>query len=149
MINDKFTKHPKEVLKSELTDLQFHVTQNNGTEPPFRNEYWDFFQDGIYVDITTGEPLFSSKDKFNSSCGWPSFSKPIQKERVKYAEDNSFGMHRIEVRSQSGDIHLGHVFNDGPEVHGGMRYCINSASIRFVSKENMTAEGYEDFLKFL
>jgi methionine-R-sulfoxide reductase len=125
------------------------VTQNSGTERPFDNIYWNFFEKGLYVDIVTGEPLFSSKDKFESSCGWPSFSKPIQKEHIRFIEDISFNMRRIEVRSQIGDSHLGHVFDDGPEELGGMRYCINSAALRFIPEKDMIAEGYEDYLSLI
>lgn len=130
-------------LKMKLSPMQYYVTQENGTEPPFQNEYHDFFEDGIYVDIVTGEVLFSSKDKFESGCGWPSFSKPLQKN-VQYIEDFTHGMHRIEVRSASS--HLGHVFNDGPSSLGGMRYCINSASIKFIPKNEMKELGYGEYL---
>ncbi|NLV17170.1 MAG: peptide-methionine (R)-S-oxide reductase MsrB [Syntrophomonadaceae bacterium] len=129
-------------LKAKLTDMQYNVTQNNATEPPFRNEYYDNFNEGIYVDITTGEPLFSSLDKFESGCGWPSFSKPIKADSIKETEDNSLGMKRTEVRSKLGDSHLGHVFQDGPRESGGLRYCINSASLLFIPKEEMEARGY-------
>ena len=118
-----------------MTPLQYEVTQNNATEPPFRNEYFDNFDEGIYVDIATGEPLFSSEDKFDSGCGWPAFSKPIDKKLVKEIIDKSHGMQRIEVRSSNGDSHLGHVFTDGPRDRGGLRYCINSASLKFIPKK--------------
>lgn len=140
-------KYPdKDRLKSELTERQYKVTRENSTEPPFQNEYWDHFKPGIYVDITTGEPLFSSKDKFSSGCGWPSFSRPIDHGAVKRKTDASFGMIRTEVRSSIGDAHLGHVFDDGPEKSGGDRYCINSASLRFIPKEDMEKEGYGSLL---
>lgn len=132
----------KTELKTTLTNMQYNVTQNNSTEPPFRNEYWNNKQKGIYVDITTGEPLFSSKDKFDSGSGWPSFTKPINGTDLKENRDTSHGMIRTEVRSKAGDAHLGHVFNDGPKDKGGMRYCINSASLKFIPKEEMEAQGY-------
>ncbi len=135
----------KEAL-GRLTSEQFHVTQQNGTERPFAGEYDDHFEPGIYVDIVSGEPLFSSSAKFNSGCGWPAFSKPIVDENVNELRDGSYGMVRTEVRSVHGDSHLGHVFPDGPSDMGGLRYCINSASLRFVPKEDMEAEGYGAFL---
>ncbi len=141
-----FPKPSAERLKGLLTQLQFDVTQRNATEPPFENEYWDHFADGIYVDITTGEPLFSSKDKFLSSCGWPSFSKPLAPDALYEREDLSHFMVRREVRSKKGDAHLGHVFEDGPRDRGGLRYCINSASLRFIPKEDMAKEGYGHLL---
>lgn len=144
-----FEKPTSNIIKNTLSEVQFDVTQNNGTERPFDNLYWNFFEKGLYVDIVTGEPLFSSKDKFESSCGWPSFSKPIQKEHIRFIEDISFNMRRIEVRSQIGDSHLGHVFDDGPEDLGGMRYCINSAALRFIPEKDMIAEGYEDYLHLI
>lgn len=131
-----------EELRESLTDIQYAVTQLNETERPFMNEYDDEFRKGIYVDIVTGEPLFSSEDKFDSGCGWPSFSKAIAPEVVNEKEDTSHNMDRTEVRSRVGDSHLGHVFNDGPAESGGLRYCINSASIRFIPYENMEEEGY-------
>lgn len=141
----KYTKPELKDLKQNLTELEFQVTQNNATEKPFENQYWDHFERGIYVDVVTGEPLFTSKEKFNSSCGWPSFTKPVYKESIRYVEDRSLFMHRIEVRSQVGDSHLGHVFNDGPEEMGGLRYCINSASIRFIPYEKLDEEGYGEY----
>ncbi|MEL7654956.1 MAG: peptide-methionine (S)-S-oxide reductase MsrA [Bacillota bacterium] len=131
-----------------LSPVQYEVTMKNGTEPPYQNEYWNNDQEGIYVDIITGEPLFSSKDKFEA-CGWPSFSKPMDPEGVKSKKDFSHGMIRDEVRSRVGDIHLGHVFEDGPIESGGLRYCINSASLRFIPKEKMEEEGYGKYLKQL
>ena len=139
---DKYTKPSDEELKAKLSDTQYNVALKNDTERAFSNEYWDNFEKGIYVDITSGEPLFSSTDKFSSGCGWPSFSKPISKDLIKYSEDNSFNMNRTEVRSRSADIHLGHVFDDGPKESGGLRYCINSASLRFIPYEKMDEEGY-------
>lgn len=143
IIDEKdYPKPDDEVLKAKLTPLQYSVTQHKNTEMSFSNEYWDNHAAGIYVDITTGEPLFSSKDKFDSGCGWPSFTKPIIKEVVNYADDNSFNMHRTEVLSRSGQAHLGHVFDDGPKDRGGLRYCINSASIKFIPLDQMEKQGY-------
>ena len=143
----KYTKKEKEELKKVLTEEEYYVTQENGTERPFTNEYWDFNGEGIYVDITTGEPLFTSKDKFHSSCGWPAFSKPIDRSIIKEKIDKSHGMIRTEVRSRLGDSHLGHVFCDGPEDLGGLRYCINSASLKFIPKEELKKNGYEEYLE--
>ena len=145
----KYNKVDKKTLKKELTPLQYDVTQNNATERAFDNAYWNEFREGIYVDVTTGEPLFISTDKFESDCGWPSFSKPIKDRLVAEKSDRSFGMNRTEVRSKTGDAHLGHVFNDGPTEQGGLRYCINSASLRFIPKDQMKAEGYEKFIALL
>ncbi len=131
--------------KSELTDMQREVTQNSATEPPFKNEYWDHKEEGIYVDLVSGEPLFSSNDKFDAGCGWPSFTDPIEKQEVVEKEDLSHGRVRTEVRSKTADSHLGHVFPDGPG-ESGLRYCINSAAISFVPKDKMKQEGYEEFL---
>lgn len=142
------TEFSKESLKARLSDIQFQVTQNAATERPFSGEYDDFYQEGIYVDVVSGEPLFSSKDKFDAGCGWPSFSKPIQEEEVKELVDKSFGMKRTEVRSATADSHLGHVFDDGPKESGGLRYCINSAALRFVPKDELEAQGYGDFLPY-
>jgi peptide methionine sulfoxide reductase msrA/msrB len=143
----KYVKKSKEELKTILTKTQFEVTQNNATESPFRNEYFDKYDEGIYVDITTGEPLFVSDDKFESGCGWPSFSKPISSDMITNVVDRSHGMIRTEVRSKFGDSHLGHVFEDGPIDRGGLRYCINSASLRFIPREKMEQEGYGEYLK--
>jgi methionine-R-sulfoxide reductase len=134
----------KKDLKTKLTPLQYHVTQENGTERPFENEFWNHHEEGLYVDIVSGEPLFSSLDKFDSSCGWPSFAKPVQKLETKV--DRTFSMVRTEVRSKEADSHLGHLFTDGPIELGGYRYCINSAALRFIPKKDMKKEGYEAYL---
>ncbi len=131
-----------EALRQRLTPLQYDVTRRNATEPPFQNAYWAEHRPGIYVDITTGEPLFASTDKFESGCGWPSFTRPIDPQAVREKADASHGMTRTEVRSRAGDAHLGHVFTDGPREKGGLRYCINSAALRFIAKEDMAREGY-------
>lgn len=136
----------RETWKNHLTPLQYQVTQKNGTEPPFQNEFWNNKEEGIYVDIVSGEPLFSSRDKYDSGCGWPSFTKPIQEEAVKENEDLSHNMLRTEVRSKKADSHLGHVFDDGPGPEG-LRYCINSAALRFIPKENLEEEGYGEYRK--
>lgn len=148
-ISKKYVKKTRDELKASLNEMQFDVTQSNGTEPPYRNEYFDTFEEGIYVDITTGEPLFLSDDKFESGCGWPSFSRPIDSKLIKNITDKSHGMVRTEVRSSNGDAHLGHVFEDGPADQGGLRYCINSASLRFIPKEKMEEEGYGEYLSIL
>ena len=145
----RFAKKSKAALQRELTPLQYAVTQENATERPFDNEYAANFEEGIYVDITTGEPLFLSADKFESGCGWPAFSKPIDKALITEHNDFSLFRARTEVRSKTGDAHLGHVFPDGPKELGGLRYCINSASLRFIPKADMEREGYEDYLKLL
>ena len=131
---------------SKLTPIQYHVTQQSGTERPYTGEYDGHKEPGIYVDIVTGEPLFASADKFDSGCGWPSFTKPIVDAHVTEHRDATLGMVRTEVRSKFGDSHLGHVFPDGPRDRGGLRYCINSASLRFVHRDDMEAEGYGEFL---
>ena len=131
-----------EVLKSTLSEDAWQITQEAGTEYPFTGEYWDEERPGLYVDITTGEPLFFSFDKYDAGCGWPSFTRPIAAELIKELEDKSHGMIRVEVRSRSGNAHLGHVFTDGPKDRGGLRYCINSASLRFIPYEDMEKEGY-------
>lgn len=136
-----------EELRKKLTPEQYAVTRENATEQPFKNEYWKHHEEGIYVDIISGKALFSSKDKFDTDCGWPGFAKPIDATEVKELSDKTLGMERIEVRSSTGDAHLGHVFNDGPKEKGGLRYCINSAAIRFVPKAKMAEAGYAGWLK--
>ena len=133
-------------LKAKLTAEQYKVTQREGTERPFANEYWDNHEAGIYVDIVSGEPLFSSLDKFDSGTGWPSFTKPLVPDHIKTRTDRTLWMTRTEVRSTHGDSHLGHVFDDGPREAGGLRYCMNSASLRFIPVAKLTEEGYGEFL---
>jgi peptide methionine sulfoxide reductase msrA/msrB len=144
----KFKKPSRKELKKKLTPLQYAVTQEDGTEPPFSNPYWNEKREGIYVDIVSGEPLFSSADKFDSKSGWPSFTRPLNEDAVVEKADNSYNMTRVEVRSRLADSHLGHVFRDGPEPTG-LRYCINSAALRFIPRENMKARGYGDWLSVL
>jgi peptide-methionine (R)-S-oxide reductase len=140
----KFTKDPAVIAR--LTREQYRVTQQGGTEAPGTGKYLDNHEPGIYVDVVSGEPLFASSDKFDSHCGWPSFTKPIEPANVSELRDTSHGMVRTEVRSANGDSHLGHVFEDGPRDRGGLRYCINSASLRFIHRDDMEAEGYGDYL---
>jgi peptide-methionine (R)-S-oxide reductase len=132
---------------SRLSKEQFRVTQQSATERPFENAYWDHDAPGLYVDIVSGEPLFSSLDKFDSDCGWPSFTKPVDPENVDERSDNTHGMSRTEVRSTHADSHLGHVFDDGPKAAGGLRYCINSASLRFIPLDELESEGYGEYVK--
>lgn len=140
-----YTKNADAVAR--LSREQFHVTQQNGTERPFENAYWDHDAPGLYVDIVSGEPLFSSLDKFDSDCGWPSFTQPVDSENVEERSDNTYGMSRTEVRSSHADSHLGHVFDDGPKAAGGLRYCINSASLRFIPVDELESEGYGEYVK--
>ena len=146
-VTETFKKPADTELKSKLTPMQYKVTQHEGTEPPFKNEYWDNHEQGIYVDIVSGEALFSSLDKFESGTGWPSFSRPLAPENVKTKTDRQFFMSRTEVRSSHADSHLGHLFDDGPKPTG-LRYCMNSASMRFIPASKLVAEGYGEYAKF-
>lgn len=146
---NKYPRPSNEELKVKLTDIQYKVAVENNTESAFSNEYFDNHEAGLYVDVVTGEPVFSSKDKYDSGCGWPSFTKPIEPEVIVLKVDNKFNMIRTEVRSRSGNIHLGHVFDDGPKDKGGKRYCINSASIKFIAKDKMEAAGYGYLLNLI
>lgn len=142
----QYKKPDTDKLKTQLSAEQYKITQLCGTEPPFNNAYWDNKAQGIYVDIVSGEPLFCSVDKFDSGTGWPSFTKPIEKEHLTYHQENDL-YRRIEVRSLNADSHLGHVFEDGPEEEGGLRYCINSASLKFIPVSELKEAGYEKYLK--
>ena len=146
MGNDNYEKPSDSDLKEKLTPMQYRVTQHEGTEPPFRNEYWNNHEAGIYVDVVSGEPLFSSLDKFDSGTGWPSFTKPLEDTNVTTKTDRQFGMVRTEVRSVHANSHLGHLFDDGPKPTG-QRYCMNSASLRFIPVDKLEAEGYGAYLK--
>ena len=145
----QYEKPSENALKENLSEEAYQVTQHAATERPFDNEYFATFEEGIYVDVTTGEPLFFASDKFDAGCGWPSFTRPIAKDVIKYYQDKSHGMERIEVRSRSGNAHLGHVFTDGPQEQGGLRYCINSAALRFIKKEKMEQAGYGYLLSYM
>lgn len=136
----------KEELKQRLTAEEYRVTQKNGTERPFTGKYDDFYEEGIYVDVVSGEPLFSSKDKYDAGCGWPSFTQPIEKKNIKEKLDKTLFMTRTEVRSEAADSHLGHVFTDGPQDKGGLRYCINSAAMKFIPVDQLEAEGYGEYV---
>lgn len=142
----RYARPSDDSLRRSLTPMQWEVTQNAATERPFTGEYTDEHRKGIYVDVTTGEPLFLSTDKFDSGCGWPAFSRPVSEDATAYRRDTSHGMERVEVRSRQGDAHLGHVFRDGPRSSGGLRYCINSAALRFVPLEDMERQGYGEYV---
>ena len=144
---DEYKNLTFEEIEQNLTDLEKRVTQNNGTDAPFRNEYYNNTEDGLYVDLYTGEPLFTSLDKFQSDCGWPSFAKPVNETVVAEKRDLSHGMVRTEVRSSESDVHLGHIFMDGPKELGGLRYCINSAALRFIPKRELEEMGYGEYLE--
>lgn len=146
---DRWVRPSDAELRRKLSDEQYEVTQNNATERPFSSEYVDEHRKGIYVDVTTGQPLFSSSEKFDSGCSWPSFSRPLPDSEIVERQDLSHGMVRTEVRSSAGDAHLGHVFPDGPRSRGGLRYCINGASLRFIPLDRMAAEGYSDYIKYV
>lgn len=138
----------KDQRLKELTQMQYYVTQQQGTEPPYQNEFDQHFEEGIYVDIVSGKPLFSSKDKYDAGCGWPAFTKPLDAPEVSEHVDSSHGMRRVEVRSKTADSHLGHVFPDGPQQYGGLRYCINSAALRFIPVSKLQAEGYGEYVAY-
>src|SRR5699024_5120237 len=142
----RYIKPSEEEIRKKLSDLEYEVTQKDGTETPFTHEFNENYEDGIYVDIVSGEPLFSSNTKYDAGCGWPSFTEPIQNELIIEKEDRSRGRIRTEVRSKYADSHLGHVFEDGPKDKGGLRYCINGAALRFIKKEDMEKEGYGEYL---
>lgn len=142
----KYSRPSQDKIKRKLNNLEYEVTQENATEKPFTHEFNENNEDGIYVDIVSGEPLFSSNDKFDAGCGWPSFTEPIENEHILEKKDTSIGRVRTEVRSKYADSHLGHVFEDGPEDKGGLRYCINGAALKFVKKEDMEKEGYGEYL---
>lgn len=146
---DDYKKPEESELKKKLSKEQYDITQKNNTELPFQNEYWSNKEKGIYVDIVTGMPLFVSSDKYDSGCGWPSFTKPIDKNAIVYKRDVSHGMERTEVRSKNAESHLGHVFTDGPIDEGGLRYCINSASLKFIPQSQMAENGYGDYIELI
>ena len=146
---ENYIKPSTDEIKKKLSREQYDVTQKNYTEPPYKNEYWDSKEKGIYVDIVTGMPLFVSSDKYDSGCGWPSFTKPIDKDTIVYKRDTAHGMERTEVRSKNAESHLGHVFTDGPIEEGGLRYCINSASLKFIPLSKMDENGYGEYIELI
>ena len=146
MTKPEFTKPSDAELREKLTPIQYQVTQHEGTERAFTGEYWDTTDDGLYVDVVSGEPLFSSRDKYDAGCGWPTITRPLKDVQLTENTDYKIGYARTEVRSGAADSHLGHVFPDGPQEHGGLRYCINSASLRFVPKDRLETEGYGEYL---
>lgn len=145
-MDNKYKKPDEREIREKLSDISYKVTQEDATEKPHSSKFNNHNEEGIYVDIVSGEPLFSSKDKYDAGCGWPSFTRPIDETYIAEKEDRSKGMNRTEVRSEHGDSHLGHVFTDGPKDRGGLRYCINGASLRFIKKEDMAEEGYGEYL---
>lgn len=146
MMKDKYKKPSQDEIKEKLSPIEYKVTQESATENPHSHEYNNMEEDGIYVDIVSGEPLFSSQDKYDAGCGWPSFTRPIE-DNIKEKEDKSLWMERTEVRSKHGDSHLGHVFQDGPKDKGGLRYCINGSALKFIKRDNLEKEGYGQYLK--
>ncbi len=145
-MDNRYKKPEEKEIKEKLSDISYKVTQEDATEKPHSSDLNDQNEEGIYVDIVSGEPLFSSKDKYDAGCGWPSFTRPIDEAYIREKEDHSSGMTRTEVRSENGDSHLGHVFTDGPQEEGGLRYCINGASLRFIKKEDLAKEGYGEYV---
>ncbi len=145
-MDKKYKKPPVETLKKTLSPVEFYVTQENGTEMPYENPFYNNDQEGLYVDVVSGEPLFSTNEQYDAGCGWPSFTKPLSEVIENF--DTSHGMRRTEIRSKHADSHLGHVFDDGPKASGGLRYCINSAALRFIPKDELKKEGYAEYLKY-
>ena len=146
LVSARYVRPDEAELRRRLTRQQYNITQHGGTEPAFSGVYDDFFEPGIYVDVVTGQPVFSSFDKYDAHCGWPAFTRPIDEDAVKKYDDKRFGLHRVEVKSSGAESHLGHVFHDGPSATGGLRYCINSAALRFIAKDDLVAEGYAEYI---